>query len=108
MSNPETRIEVASCKELRRRGALDCVKVGVDGYPDRLILLGGNFHFWIEFKQPGGTLQPNQEVRIRDLHARGEMVFVCESVKEAVNAWETATAALCYVHLPGARRCSNA
>jgi hypothetical protein len=91
----ESYIERETCKLLAQAGAV-CVKVGVDGYPDRLILLGPGRHMWIEFKQPGGVLRPNQVLRIRQLQARGDLVNVLDAVPDkAFFSWITVA---CHPH----------
>lgn len=71
----ERSIEKRVCAELERKGALT-LKVGYDGWPDRLVLLGGGEHYWIEFKRPGGKLRKVQEQRIAKLRAMDETVKV--------------------------------
>jgi hypothetical protein len=50
------------------------LKVGYDGWPDRLVLTGDGHHYWIEFKRPGGKLRKVQERRIAKMLALGEDV----------------------------------
>jgi hypothetical protein len=52
------------------------LKMGFDGWPDRLVLLGNNKHRWIEFKRPGGKLRKVQERRIEKMLKMGETVDV--------------------------------
>lgn len=63
------------------------IKVGQDGWPDRLVPLGKEYPgavIWIEFKAAEGRLRPNQKIRHRQLAALGQTVVVCRSAKEAL------------------------
>ena len=76
----EKNIESCLVAEVRRRGGLapKFVSPGLDGVPDRLILLpGGNFAF-AELKAPGKTLRPLQALRKRQLEKLGFRVFVID------------------------------
>lgn len=50
-------------------------KEGHDGWPDRLVFHRPKQHFWVELKQPDGTLTAAQRVRIPILVLRGETVL---------------------------------
>jgi hypothetical protein len=63
---------------LALREAVVPVKVGYDGWPDHLMLLGNGLHFWVEWKAPGGRLRPNQVVRIEGLRQAGDTVHVLD------------------------------
>lgn len=71
----ESSIETRAKKKLDSEGSV-VLKVGYDGWPDRLVLLGKGRHRWIEFKRPGGTLRKSQILRKRQLEAMGETVDV--------------------------------
>jgi hypothetical protein len=75
----ESHIERTSCGLM---GPWLVIKIGWEGFPDRLVIWAAGRHFWIEFKQPGGTLTKAQERRIPKLRARGEVVFIIDSVDE--------------------------
>lgn len=82
----ELSIETKAVRELRRIGC-KAIKVGNDGWPDRLVLLGKNYPgavIWIEFKTPDGKLRPAQKIRHRHLAALGQTVVVCRSYQEAL------------------------
>ncbi|HEU4440157.1 MAG TPA: VRR-NUC domain-containing protein [Methylomirabilota bacterium] len=81
----ERSIEQAAVRKMREAG-VDPLKVGDQGWPDRLVLLGGGRHFWIEFKAPGGKLRPAQVRRIRSLLARRESVLTVDSAEGALEA----------------------
>lgn len=53
------------------------VKIGWEGWPDRLVIWAPGRHFWWEAKRPdGGSLTPAQKNRIKQLRDSGETVFV--------------------------------
>lgn len=63
------------------------VKFGLNGWPDRLVLLGHGRHCWFEFKRRKfGSLTPAQRRLIPKLRARGERVYVVRSLKQALAA----------------------
>lgn len=64
-----------------------CIKVGLRGWPDRLVLLGRGRHFWLEFKRRKfGHLTPAQKRLIPRLQARGEHVYVVKTQDEVLAA----------------------
>lgn len=80
----EKNIETRLVTEVRRRGGLapKFVSPGLDGVPDRLILLpDGNFAF-AELKAPGKTLRPLQALRKRQLEKLGFRVFVIDDTEK--------------------------
>src|SRR5574341_219270 len=81
----ERTIEQAAVRKLRVEG-LEALKVGDQGWPDRLVLLGAGRHVWIEFKAPGGRLRPAQKRRIEALIAKRETVLTVESAEGALTA----------------------
>jgi hypothetical protein len=78
-----------------------CLKQGKEGWPDRQILLGEGQSFFIEFKQAGESLRPDQRVRIRDLVTAGNVVLTIdnredgEHLAEVIRGSKNATRALC-------------
>lgn len=84
----ETTVEAAACVLLERDYGCICVKAGYRGWPDRLVLLGGGRHLWLEFKRPGGgSLTPAQRRVIPMLVGPHAETVVCvRSVAQAVNA----------------------
>lgn len=80
----EKNIESKLAAEVRRRGELapKFVSPGLDGVPDRLILLPGGRAAFAELKAPGKTLRPLQAVRKRQLEALGFRVFVIDSTEQ--------------------------
>ncbi len=64
-----------------------CLKFGLRGWPDRLVLLGDGRHFWLEFKRRKfGSLTPAQRRRIPKLRRRGEPVYVVRTMPEVMQA----------------------
>lgn len=80
----EKSIECKVAAEVRRRGGLapKFASPGLDGVPDRLILLPGGKAAFAELKAPGKTLRPLQAVRKRQLEALGFRVFVIDSTEQ--------------------------
>ena len=58
------------------------VSPGLDGVPDRLILLPGGRIAFAELKAPGKTLRPIQVVRKRQLESLGFLVYVIDSEEQ--------------------------
>ena len=88
MTTLERTIEAKAVLELRKIGC-EAIKVGLDGWPDRLVPLGKDYPgavIWIEFKTADGRLRPNQKIRHRQLAALGQTVVVCRSPREALGA----------------------
>lgn len=80
----EKTIEAKLGTEVRKRGSIapKFVSPGLDGVPDRLILLPGGKVAFAETKAPGKQLRPVQAVRKRQLEALGFRVFVIDSTEQ--------------------------
>ena len=80
----EKNIEARLVAEVRRRGGLapKFVSPGLDGVPDRLILLPGGKFAFAELKAPGKTLRPLQALRKRQLEKLGFRVFVIDGTEQ--------------------------
>ena len=80
----EKSIESKLAAEVRKHGGLapKFVSPGLDGVPDRLILLPGGKAAFAELKAPGKTLRPLQAVRKRQLENLGFRVFVNDSTEQ--------------------------
>ena len=80
----EKNLESKLAAEVRRRGGLapKFVSPGLDGVPDRMILLPGGKAAFAELEAPGKTLHPLQAVRKRQLEALGFRVFVIDSTEQ--------------------------
>ena len=79
----ERNIESRLVAEVRRRGGIapKVVSPGLDGVPDRLILLPGGKFAFAELKAPGKTLRPLQALRKRQLEKLGFRVFVIDGTE---------------------------
>ena len=80
----EKTIESKLVKTVRSMGGLapKFVSPGLDGVPDRLVLLpGGNMAF-IEVKAPGETMRPLQVRRKRQLERLGFSVYCIDSPEQ--------------------------
>lgn len=80
----EINIEVPFCEEALRREC-KAEKWGLNGWPDRQILLGGGYHFWMEFKTLTGKLRKAQIIVRERLTEMGDQVYVPRTLREAVN-----------------------
>ncbi len=83
MAREATSVEqplVEGCKAL----GWPTVKVGWDGWPDRLVMWAPDRHFWVETKNREGRLTPAQKVRIPWMRRRGETVFIPSSRQEVL------------------------
>ena len=80
----EKTIEQKLVRAVKLMGGLapKFVSPGLDGVPDRLILLPGGKAAFAELKAPGKTLRPLQAVRKRQLEALGFRVFVIDSTEQ--------------------------
>lgn len=82
----EAHIEQKSCEMIQQllRDPDATPKHGLEGWPDRQVLLGNGQHYWLEFKQLKGRLRAAQVERIRRLRARGDLVGEPRSVAAAL------------------------
>lgn len=80
----EKTIEAVLVKEVKKRGGI-CPKFtspGMDGMPDRLVLLPhGRFGF-VEVKAPGEKPRPLQAYRHRQLRRLGCKVYVLDGTEQ--------------------------
>ncbi len=76
----ESAIERRLVTEAVKRGGLapKFVSPGLDGVPDRLLLLPGGKLAFVEVKAPGKKPRPLQRRRIEQLTALGFQVFVLD------------------------------
>ncbi|MDD3250954.1 MAG: VRR-NUC domain-containing protein [Lachnospiraceae bacterium] len=81
----ESSIERKLVTETKKRGGLAAkfVSPGLDGVPDRLVLLPGARLAFVELKAPGKSMRPLQEKRARQLTALGFRVY-CIDGKEQI------------------------
>ena len=62
--------------------AVKFVSPGLDGVPDRIVLLPGRKMAFVELKAPGKKLRPLQEKRRRQLEALGFPVYVIDGAEQ--------------------------
>ena len=76
----EKQIEQKLVRAVRAAGGIapKFVSPGLDGVPDRLILLPGGHLAFAELKAPGEKPRPLQAARIRRLRALGFRVYVID------------------------------
>ena len=80
----EKTIEAALVKEVKRRGGI-CPKFtspGMDGMPDRLVLLPHGRFCFVEVKAPGEKPRPLQAYRHRQLRRLGCKVYVLDGTEQ--------------------------
>ena len=80
---PERRIENRIKRAVESIGGLAVKQAGTAGMPDRLIILPGGRHLWLELKAKGGRLSKLQELAIARLRAMGCEVDVVTGPVEA-------------------------
>ena len=93
----EKQVEQRLVKAVRAAGGI-CPKLvspGIDGMPDRLLLMPGGRMAFVEVKAPGKEPRPLQTHRHKQLRALGFPVFVLDNpeqvswILEEVVAWRT-------------------
>jgi len=80
----EKELEQKLVREVKRRGgrAYKFISPGLNGVPDRLVLLpGGNIGF-VEVKAPGKKMRPNQIKRKGELEGLGFLVYCLDNPKD--------------------------
>lgn len=80
----ESEIEGRLRKEAKKMGgmAVKFVSPGLDGVPDRIVLLPGRKIAFVELKAPGKKPRPLQEKRMRQLKNLGFPVYVIDGVDQ--------------------------
>lgn len=80
----EKDIERILTREIRKRNglALKFISPGVNGVPDRLVLLQDGRMAFIELKAPGRKMRPIQIKRKRQLEALGFLVYCIDRKEE--------------------------
>ncbi|MGN1381794.1 MAG: VRR-NUC domain-containing protein [Eubacterium sp.] len=81
----EKEIEMALVRAVRNRGglAIKFISPGLNGVPDRLVLMPGGRIAFIELKAPGMKMRPLQVRRAQQLEALGFRVYCIDS-KEGI------------------------
>lgn len=80
----ENEIERQFSMTVKKMGgmAVKFVSPGLDGVPDRIVLLPRRKMAFVELKAPGKKLRPLQEKRKRQLEALGFPVYVIDGVEQ--------------------------
>lgn len=80
----ENEIERQLAMAAKKMGgmAVKFVSPGLDGVPDRIVLLPGRRIAFVELKAPGKKLRVLQEKRKRQLEALGFPVYVIDGVEQ--------------------------
>lgn len=68
---PEARLEYRVCQAVKAAGGMCVKQTGMCGMPDRLCILPGGRHIYVEMKSPHGTTTPLQRSVIRRLEQLG-------------------------------------
>ena len=81
----ESKVERNLIAEVKKRGglAVKFVSPGLNGVPDRLVLLPGGKMAFVELKAPGGSMRPLQKKRASQLAGLGFRVY-CVDGKEMI------------------------
>jgi hypothetical protein len=79
----ERHIEDRGTMLLENSGCV-VLKLGWDGWPDRLVLWSPGRHFWVEWKAPGKPMTKAQKVRIPRLRAMGESVYILDKAIDVI------------------------
>lgn len=77
----ERKIEKHLRTRVHRIGGL-CIKMGQDGWPDRLVILPGGETVFVELKSTEGRVKPHQAARHETLNQFEQEVFVPHSIEE--------------------------
>ena len=81
----ESKIESKACEKIFNGLGVRSIKMGFDGWPDRVFLLPLGRVVWIEFKRPGGVVRKRQRGRIKTLQAIGHWAALIDNKEEAFN-----------------------
>jgi hypothetical protein len=80
----EKEVEQSLVKEVKRRGgwALKFISPGINGVPDRLVLMPGGKIAFVELKAPGRKMRPNQIKRKAQLESLGFLVYCIDRLNQ--------------------------
>lgn len=76
----ESDIEEKLVRGIEKRGGL-CLKFGVDGWPDRIVILPDTV-VWVELKRPTGEVAKLQKWRAAQLKKLGQRVEIPKSKED--------------------------
>ena len=76
----ESDIEEKLVRGIEKRGGL-CLKFGMDGWPDRIVILPGQV-IWVELKRPNGEVAKLQKWRAAQLKKLGQRVEIPKSKED--------------------------
>ena len=73
----EKELEQTLVREVKKRGgrAYKFISPGINGMPDRLVLMLGGKAGFVEVKAPGKSMRPNQIKRKDELESLGFLVY---------------------------------
>ena len=80
----ERSIELTLIKAVKNMGGI-CAKwvsPGLDGVPDRIVILSGGRIGFVELKAPGQKMRPLQKKRKRQLEELGFLVFCVDDIEQ--------------------------
>ena len=80
----ERTVEQRLVTEAKKHGglALKFVSPGLDGVPDRIVLLPGGHMAFVELKAPGKTMRPLQVRRKEQLEGLGFSVYCVDGIEQ--------------------------
>jgi hypothetical protein len=80
----EKELELMLVKEVKRRGgrAFKFISPGINGVPDRLVLLPFGRAGFVEVKAPGKKMRPNQIKIKSELEGLGFLVYCLDSPED--------------------------
>jgi hypothetical protein len=80
----EKELEQKLVREVKKKGgrAYKFISPGINGVPDRLVLLPGGRAGFVEVKAPGKKMRPNQIKRKSELERLGFLVYCLDNPKD--------------------------
>lgn len=80
----EKELERMLVREVKRRGgrAFKFISPGINGMPDRLVLMLGGKVGFVEVKAPGKSMRPNQIKRKNELESLGFLVYCLDDPEQ--------------------------
>ena len=80
----EKELELMLVREVKRRGgrAFKFISPGINGMPDRLVLMPGGRAGFVEVKAPGKNMRPNQIKRKNELESLRFLVYCLDDPEQ--------------------------